>query len=232
MSVAGSRLAGQPACCGGRCSRRRGRRTCLRSPRPLLGIKDDTVTKLLFAGDEHVAGHILHNVPRPHKPASCAPLPAGAELDLAVGTEQIDQGPTRFFRRRHSMQVEKVAEALNQGRRSPPSQELEQLPYVMMPGRLDPRRIRERQRRTVLDEQFHDATDGNLFVLSQVREPVREFVGAFNITIQDSRYAMRVMIHCKLYFELNGRQAGSTISVGPPSDKTPVFYYLDDSRQE
>ena len=50
-----------------------------------------------------------------------------------------------------------------------------------VPGRGDAGRIRERQRRAVLYEQFYNAADANLFLVAEGLEPSGELVGAFNV---------------------------------------------------
>jgi hypothetical protein len=52
---------------------------------------------------------------------------------------------------------------------------------VAVPGRRDARRIRERERRSMLYEEFYDAADADLFVVAEGLEPSSKLVSALNV---------------------------------------------------
>ena len=56
-----------------------------------------------------------------------------------------------------------------------------ELSHVAVPGCRDARRIWEWERRPLLDEEFYDATDADLFLVAEGLEPAGELVGALNI---------------------------------------------------
>src|SRR5260221_2485993 len=66
--------------------------------------------------------------------------------------------------------------------------------HVAVPGRCDARRIWEWERWSMLDEEFYDAADADLFLVAEGLEPSGEFVGALNLPSHTAGYAMyRIM---------------------------------------
>lgn len=53
--------------------------------------------------------------------------------------------------------------------------------HVAVPGGCDARRIWEWERWSMLDEEFYDAADADLFLVAEGLEPSGEFVGALNL---------------------------------------------------
>jgi len=65
-----------------------------------------------------------------------------------------------------------------------------QLAHVAVPGPGNARRIRERQRRAVFEEQFHDTSDAYLFFVGEAFEPTGELVCALDFPCQMPEYAI------------------------------------------
>ena len=62
--------------------------------------------------------------------------------------------------------------------------------HVAVPGRCDARRIWEWERWSMLDEEFYDAADADLFLVAEGLEPSGEFVGDLNLPSHTADYAM------------------------------------------
>jgi hypothetical protein len=90
-----------------------------------------------------------------------------AIVSCLVAAQPENRSPSRVERIKHSVRSTLVLNS--------------EFTHVAVSGRRDTRRIGKRERRAMLYEEFHDATNADLFLVVKGVEPSGELIGSLNL---------------------------------------------------